>query len=124
MGLGFPGGLGYGYRGGPSYTSVLPVLPGHGEAKVCHSQQGLGIPVPKDTQPTGTMFHIRINKRTVQKPAAHQLWAGMGSREQGHTQGRPKGEAIAQSGEQRRAWVRARVCILPAGGGSFSAAVG
>lgn len=89
-----------------------------------HSQQGLGIPVPKDTQPTGTMFHIRINKRTVQKPAAHQLWAGMGSREQGHTQGRPKGEAIAQSGEQRRAWVRARVCILPAGGGSFSAAVG
>lgn len=49
------------------------------------------------------------------KPAAHPPWAGMGSREQGHTQGPcPKGEAIAQSGEQRRAWARARVCILPA----------
>lgn len=35
---------------------------------VCGSRQESRIPVPKDTQPTGTMFHIRINKRTVQNP--------------------------------------------------------
>lgn len=74
MGLGFPGKPGYEYGAGPSCTAVLH---DHRQAKVCRSLQRLGIPVPKDTQPTGTMFHIRINKRTIQNPlpiSPGQVW--------------------------------------------------
>lgn len=47
------------------------------QTTVCGSRQESRIPVSKDTQPTGTMFHIRINKRTVQNPfpvSPGQVW--------------------------------------------------
>lgn len=53
------------------------------DTEVCRSQQGLGIPILKDTRPTGTMFHICINRRTVQNPLPinpGQVW-GPGSRD-------------------------------------------
>lgn len=120
MGLGFPGQPGHGYGAGPSCTAVLH---GHRPANACRSQQGLGIPVPKDTQPTCTMFHIRINKRTVQNPlpiSPGQVW-GPGSRDTPRALV-PKGSRLHSQNSAGPG--RGPVCILPCRGGKFSTAAG